>query len=227
MVDEFPMGNHSLTDIINQKQLHNLLLLSKHFLLFYSPILYKHCLSCIIAKEVPKLKADQPHTHDYLTDWQTPLTDNYSSLLFAALNKAEPLIYRPLCTRNLTLTFDLDLWSLAWLLMLTLSFDLNLKQGNSDVKWRFLALDLDLWATTLIYNPNLPKVKVSLHTKYQGPRSNRSAVRVEMDGQTDRHYQVHNLPTLLWIISGSTLDMYDFFLTQHIPYTLKQSTFSF
>ncbi len=25
MVDEFPMGNHSLTDIINLKQLHNLL----------------------------------------------------------------------------------------------------------------------------------------------------------------------------------------------------------
>ena len=45
---------------------------------------------------------------------------------------------------------------------------LTLNKGNSDVKTRFLAFDLDLWPTTLTYNPNLAKVKVNLHTKYQG-----------------------------------------------------------
>ena len=33
-----------------------------------------------------------------------------------------------------------------------------------------------------------------LHTEYQGRRSNGSAVRGEMDGQTDRRYKVHYLP---------------------------------
>ena len=35
-------------------------------------------------------------------------------------------------------------------------------------------------------NPNLAKVKVNLHTEYQGRRSNGSAVRGETDGRTDR-----------------------------------------
>ncbi len=39
-----------------------------------------------------QLKADRPHPRDNLTHRQTPQTDNYSSLLFAALGKAEPLI---------------------------------------------------------------------------------------------------------------------------------------
>ncbi len=39
-----------------------------------------------------KLKADRPHPHDYSTHIQTPWTDDDSSLLFAALGKAEPLI---------------------------------------------------------------------------------------------------------------------------------------
>ncbi len=55
---------------------------------------------------------------------------------------------------------------------------------------------------TLTYNPNLAKVKVDLHTKNQGRRSNGSAVRGRTDGQTDRRtdgrtdgrYQVHYLP---------------------------------
>ena len=41
---------------------------------------------------ISKLKADRPHPRDYSTCRQTPLTDNDSSLLFAALGKAEPLI---------------------------------------------------------------------------------------------------------------------------------------
>ena len=38
-----------------------------------------------------KLKADRPHPRDYSTHRQTSWTDNDSSLLFAALGKAEPL----------------------------------------------------------------------------------------------------------------------------------------
>ena len=47
-----------------------------------------------------ELKADRPHPHDYSTHRRTSWTDNDSSLLFAALGKAEPLIS--------TLTRDLD-----------------------------------------------------------------------------------------------------------------------
>ncbi len=38
------------------------------------------------------LKADRPHPRDYSTHRQTPWTDKVSTLLFAALGKAEPLI---------------------------------------------------------------------------------------------------------------------------------------
>ncbi len=38
------------------------------------------------------IKADPQHLHDYSTHRQTPLTDHDSSLLFAALGKAKPLI---------------------------------------------------------------------------------------------------------------------------------------
>ena len=115
-----------------------------------------------------KLKADRPHRHDYSTHRQTPWTDKDSSLLFAALDKAEPLILTAGHQKfNLTFDLDPDLWT--WLRPLTLT----LKQGNSYVKARFLAFDLDLWPTTLTYNPSIAKVKV------------------------DRRYQVHYLPASL------------------------------
>ncbi len=44
-------------------------------------------------------------------------------------------------------------------MILTPNFGLDLKQGNNDVKTRFLAFDLDL-------HLNLVKVRVDLHTKY-------------------------------------------------------------
>ncbi len=51
---------------------------------------------------------------------------------------------------------------------------------------------------TFAYNLNLAKVKVDPHAKYQGQRSNGSAVRAhtdgQMDGRTDGRYQVHYLP---------------------------------
>ena len=46
--------------------------------------------------------------------------------------------------------------------------------------------DSDLWHTTLTYNPSPAKVKVNLHTKNQGHRSNGLAVRVVTDRQTHR-----------------------------------------
>ena len=111
----------------------------------------------------------------------------------------------------LALTYDLDSW--PWLLTLTLIFDfdpdllpwpwpwtLALKQGNGEVKTWFLAFDLDLWPTTLTYNPSIAKVMVDPHTNNQGQRSKGSAVRVLTDGRTDglmeRCYQVHYLPDL-------------------------------
>ncbi len=52
-----------------------------------------------------QLKADRPHPHDYSTHRQIPWTDNDSSLLFSALDKAEPLIST--ATRQ-KFDFDLD-----------------------------------------------------------------------------------------------------------------------
>ncbi len=95
--------------------------------------------------------------------------------MIAALGKTEPLILTAVC-QNLTSTFDLD------------ARPLTLKQGNSEVKTRFLVLDFDL------YNPNLAKVKVNLCTKFQGRGSNGSAVRAQTDIQMDGRYQVHYLP---------------------------------
>ncbi len=47
---------------------------------------------------------------------------------------------------------------------------------------------------TLTYIARLAKVKVDLHARDEGRRSNGSARRVVTDGQTDGRYQVHYLP---------------------------------
>ncbi len=47
-----------------------------------------------------------------------------------------------------------------------------------------LAFDLDLLPIILTYDPNLAKVKINLHTKYQGHRSNSSNRRAQADGRT-------------------------------------------
>ena len=49
-------------------------------------------IGCPIGVYIKKLKADRPHPLDYSTHRPTPRTDNDSSLFFAALGKAEPLI---------------------------------------------------------------------------------------------------------------------------------------
>ncbi len=48
----------------------------------------------------------------------------------------------------------------------------------------------DFWHLTLTYNLNLAKVKVNLHTKYQGHMSNGSAVRAVTGRQADGRNQV-------------------------------------
>ncbi len=57
--------------------------------------------------------------------------------------------------------------------------------------------DLDLWPTTLTYNPSLAKVKVNHHTKNQGHRSNGLAVRVLTDGMTEWRKDGKTAPILL------------------------------
>ncbi len=81
----------------------------------------------------------------------------------------------------LTLTRDLDPdpWPWYWPLTLTL------KQGNSDVKTRFWAFDLDLWPTTLTYIARLAEVKVNLHAKDEGRRLSGLAGRVVTDSRMD------------------------------------------
>jgi len=47
--------------------------------------------------------------------------------------------------------------------------------------------DLDLYPTTLTYNPRLAKVKVDPHVKNQGQKSNGSNRRAPTDKRTDTH----------------------------------------
>ncbi len=65
--------------------------------------------------------------------------------------------------------------------------------------------DLDLWPTTLTYDPSLAKAKVNIHTKNQGHRSNVSTVRVLTDTQTHGSDSMTSTPDLggnnhLWFI---------------------------
>jgi len=53
---------------------------------------------------------------------------------------------------------------------------------------QFSLFDLDLWPTTLTYNPRLAKIKVDPHAKTQGQRSNGSNRRVPTaNGHTSTH----------------------------------------
>jgi len=55
----------------------------------------------------------------------------------------------------------------------------------------FSPFDIDLWPTTLKYNPRLAKVKVNPYAKNQGHRSNDSNRRAPTNGRTDaaKHYR--------------------------------------
>jgi len=56
-------------------------------------------------------------------------------------------------------------------------------------KWTIF--DLDLWPTTLTYNPRLAKVKVDPRAKNRGQRSNGSNRRAPTDKRTDAHTHAH------------------------------------
>jgi len=59
---------------------------------------------------------------------------------------------------------------------------------------QFSLFDLDLWPTTLTYNPRLVKVKVDPHAKKQGQRSNDSNMRVPtVNGHTHTHTHGRNV----------------------------------
>ncbi len=68
-------------------------------------------LSKMYVQNHKKLKADRPYPRNHSTYRQTPWTDNDSSLLFAALGKAEPLLGKaePLISTATRQKFDLDL----------------------------------------------------------------------------------------------------------------------
>ena len=97
--------------------------------------------------------------------------------LFAVLGNAK-YHYRPLrASRKMTF--------LALSLTLTLTSKMVERQQNVMSKHVSSRFDLDLWPTTLTFNPNLAKVKVNLYAKNQGRMSNGSSMRLITDRQTD------------------------------------------
>ena len=120
---------------------------------------------------------------NYLLIWPIISTD---LLIFH-----EPVyIFSRVLSRELP-TFDLDPW--PWPQPVTLT----LKQVNSDVKTSILAFDLDLCPTTLTYNTKLAKVKVNLHTKYQGRRVKDSAMRGQTEGWKNGQTNGRRVPSTL------------------------------
>jgi len=89
--------------------------------------------------------------------------------------------------------------SASWVLISTFSAPL-VETGQHK---QFSLFDLDLWPTTLTYNPRLSKVKVEPHVKNQAQRSNGSNRRVPTDKRTDTHAHTRTLYTKR-IISPAT-----------------------
>ena len=67
---------------------------------------------------------------------------------------------------------------------------------------QFSPFDLDLWPTTLTYNPRLAKIKVDPLAKNQSQRSNGSNRRALTDKRMDTHTESQTLPKR--IISPAT-----------------------
>ncbi len=62
----------------------------------------------------------------------------------------------------------------------------NLKDDKTWWQIRFNHFDLELWPTTLTYNPNPAKVKVDPHATNEGHRSNGSSRRAQTDKKTNK-----------------------------------------
>ncbi len=98
-------------------------------------------------------------------------------------------------TLNLTHELDPNLW--PWLRPLALT----LKQGKShECQTQFLVFDLNLWPTTLPYIANIAKVKVDLHAKDEGRRSNGSTLRAQTNWRMLPCYQRCKLSLASWSI---------------------------
>ncbi len=106
-------------------------------------------------KSLFQLKADRPPPRDYSTHRQTSRTDNDSSLLFAALGKAEPLISTAARRK-----FDLELW--PWPVTLTQTFDLDPDLWPWPWPWSYATLmsKHDFWHLTWTFDlrpwPTIP-----------------------------------------------------------------------
>ncbi len=107
------------------------------------------------------LKADRPHPRNYPHMWPDYRhTDKHFRLIMTLIALCRTWQSRA-PNRNMTLTFDLDPRGWPRPLTLTLTFE---KQGNMS-KHDILQFDLDLWPTTMTYNPTLAWVKVDPHAK--------------------------------------------------------------
>ena len=142
-----------------------LLALADMLILILSILCWDICTYCRSLLPIPS-KGVQMSCHDivlrrHLMSWSHAMTSGVSGFVQSCQNTTAA------CQK-----LDLDLWPSSMTLTPTCDLDPT--------------FDLDIWATTLTYNSNLAKVKVILHTKYQGRTSNGSAMRGGTDGQIDR-----------------------------------------
>ena len=104
---------------------------------------------------------------------------SWDFLLYLAL---QPRFHYLLAPRQLKNHINMLNW--PWPQSLTPTFDLYL-EANVVSKHDLLLFDLELWPTTLTYNPILAKVNVDPQIKNQRHRSNGSTVRVLTDERMD------------------------------------------
>ena len=113
---------------------------------------------------------------------------SWDFLLYLALKAKVPISTRSAAGGKL-LYFDLDLEHWPW--PLTLITKQGQGQQNVTFKHDLMLFDLDLWPTTLTYNPSFA---INHHAKNQGQGSNGSNRRASASKLTDRRYQMYYLP---------------------------------
>jgi len=95
-------------------------------------------------------------------------------------------------------------YHIGWTQQLSPNIDLLRPLVQTKERKQFSPFDLDLWPTTLTYNPRLAEVKVDPHAKNQSQRSNGSNRRVPTaNGHTRRPTHLHGRYTKR-IISPAT-----------------------
>ncbi len=116
------------------------------------------CLSVHVSPVFPKLCSPFAQKFFFVMDWETH-TNSFCDL-----------------------TWHHDIIQWRHMISRPQAIKISQKPGNHI----FWPCDLDLWPTTLTYNPSLAKVKVYPNTKNQGHRSNDLAVRLLTHRQTER-----------------------------------------